>query len=433
MSVSCPAGPVWLFPGVSIVESFVSLVGHDLAQAQVTRERQETQTWLAYFASFFVPARAPRERTPIIMLSDKTGIAGRDAQMLLNEARRIQWSESQATFHRSARYAGVLSFVCLAFLLWMWIEDLASLTRLLSTPRDALRLQLCQAGLIIRTCTLLDLLLIMVCLRWVRRASRAVVAIILTSGLLLAANILLAVINLGLTFTWAGMNVDGRDITLRCYWSVDAVWQVGPSGRTCVSSDAASSRSWQIAAGVRLVITLCLGMTWLLSLVRHRVLMQLLRNPSKLDLMTPSAEANKLLLGKSARVVSLQRSVATPLSSDEEQGLPPMPEHHPRQLISDSEPSTWAKTILAGFAWLTGSARRSAGVDTLQSAIEYAPVTDLDDTVHRLGAPVPSRAPQGRERIQDVWPPRGPAYDQPPMDRHIDRETTFSRWFGSWR
>ncbi|GAA6036186.1 hypothetical protein JCM8097_006822 [Rhodosporidiobolus ruineniae] len=242
-------------------------------------------------------------------------VVGPDAHLLLQELHRLRISVAQKTRRRTAYFAGGLSLVLLGVTLWFLVETSGSLTRSGGRGRGVMRWVELAMWL-----TVLGLWVPVFLFLRTRRLSNLVVVGLSSAALSAFFHLGLAFASFVLSFVWSDT------LSSRCDWGVDVAWTLGAKGDICDAAKEVGKKSWQAAAGVRLVVTIVFLGIWLYTLRRYNLA---LHTPFRISPSSlPSSELRTLLERHRADIVPLPAS-AHPLPPDQhghsENWLRPMP------------------------------------------------------------------------------------------------------------
>lgn len=181
---------------------------------------------------------------------------------------RAHLSASQHRRRRNALWAGLLTLVVLGCTGWFSVETVWALISAGARGRGVVRWIDLAVGLfalhavvpiipwlrVSLSCTAPSISQLTSCaLAQMRRPNRLSLPCLVLAVLIAVLHLSLAIANVVLAIVWRD------ELATRCAWGIDVAFTMGRSGRTCLASD---SRGWIVAAAVRLIITVIIGVSF---------------------------------------------------------------------------------------------------------------------------------------------------------------------------
>ncbi|GAA6018693.1 hypothetical protein JCM11491_001265 [Sporobolomyces phaffii] len=273
--------------------TFAELLGRgDMRESVVVRADEE---YVDLAEGERVPATDREEDATILALpGGGWGVAGPDAQLLLQELHRARIATAQRRRRRTGYFAGLMSLLVFAFDLWLMVATIVSLARFGGAGRGVLRW-------IEFTCHLASLSLVAVIIAFLRtrRPSTLGMIAIVSATLVASVHVALAVANFVLAFIWKEqLSNDDRP------WDIDVAWA------NLDASTSAQTRNdwkgWTIAAVVRFFLVVTIALVWLgtVRLYNRAIHTPFVISPDSL----PSPELRALLSQHRASIIRLATS-----------------------------------------------------------------------------------------------------------------------------
>lgn len=209
--------------------------------------------------------------------------SGRDRTNVVHELNRLRNAKVSAKRRRLAALTGVTSIVVAGGTGYMYADsaffgifqadppcrivcDIISLIReasiLPASSQDRLRIGLLIANLSARSISFVGICIVIIWCRYARRPSSLARPVLLSALLSFVLQIMLGLFNILLVLIWRSSSIPARNVSERCTWGIDILWQLGDSGKQCPGQSLTGDQvPWIVAGSIRLLAVLLAGVS----------------------------------------------------------------------------------------------------------------------------------------------------------------------------